>query len=92
MGKTIDGIARARGALSFLFAATLAAVAMSACALFAGGVVEETVTLAKGWNAVYLESTPETADCDEFFAGLPVKSVGAYLPDAYSETAQYLAK
>ena len=67
----------------------LAAGVLSAGILLAGGVIEETVTLAKGWNAIYLESTPETADCDDFFQGMPVKSVGAYLSDAYSETAQY---
>jgi len=51
--------------------------------------VRETLTLTKGWNAVYLESTPDAASCADFFAGLPVVSVGAYVSDAYSDTRQY---
>ena len=55
--------------------------------------ISETLTLAKGWNAVYLESTPDgsgvSADCAEFFAGLPVTKVGCYRSDAYSNTEQY---
>ena len=56
--------------------------------------VSETLTLVKGWNAVYLESTPDgggaDADCAKFFARLPaVTRVGAYVSDAYSNTKQY---
>ena len=29
--------------------------------------VAETMTLSKGWNAIYLESTPENPACDDFF-------------------------
>ena len=50
--------------------------------------VSETMTLAKGWNAIYLESTPATATCADFFAGSPVMRVGSYHSDAYSTTRQ----
>ena len=40
--------------------------------------IRETLTLAKGWNGVYLESTPDVADCKTFFKGLPVTKVMAY--------------
>ena len=50
--------------------------------------ISETMTLAKGWNAIYLESTPTNAVCDTFFEGAPVKSVASYQSDAYSSTRQ----
>ena len=50
--------------------------------------IEETMTLAKGWNAVYLESTPTNAVCDVFFADAPVARVASYQSDAYSSTRQ----
>ena len=37
--------------------------------------IEETLTLAKGWNAVMLESTPSNSFCSVFFEGLPVDRV-----------------
>ena len=50
--------------------------------------IEETMTLAKGWNAIYLESTPTNAACADFFAGAPVARVASYHSDAYSSTRQ----
>ncbi|MBP5545581.1 MAG: hypothetical protein ILM98_16035 [Kiritimatiellae bacterium] len=50
--------------------------------------IAETMTLAKGWNAIYLESTPTNAVCDDFFAGAPVVRVASYYSDAYSSTRQ----
>ena len=50
--------------------------------------IEETITLAKGWNAIYLESTPTNAACADFFAGAPVERVASYYSDAYSSTRQ----
>jgi hypothetical protein len=50
--------------------------------------VSETMTLAKGWNAIYLESTPVNAACEDFFAGAPVERVASYYSDAYSSTRQ----
>ena len=50
--------------------------------------VEETMTLTNGWNAIYLESTPTNAVCEDFFAGAPVARVASYHSDAYSSTRQ----
>ena len=50
--------------------------------------ISETMTLAKGWNAIYLESTPTNAVCEEFFADAPVARVASYHSDAYSSTRQ----
>ena len=50
--------------------------------------IKETMTLAKGWNAIYLESTPVNAVCEDFFAGAPVERVASYSSDAYSSTRQ----
>ncbi len=50
--------------------------------------VEETMTLATGWNAIYLESTPTNAVCEDFFAESPVTRVASYHSDAYSATRQ----
>ena len=50
--------------------------------------IAETMTLAKGWNAIYLESTPTNAACADFFAGAPVARVASYHSDAYSSTRQ----
>ena len=50
--------------------------------------IMETMTLEKGWNAIYLESTPENAACEDFFAGAPVERVASYYSDAYSSTRQ----
>ena len=50
--------------------------------------ISETMTLKNGWNAIYLESTPTNALCENFFADAPVKSVASYKSDAYSSTRQ----
>ena len=50
--------------------------------------IKETMTLAKGWNAIYLESTPTNAACADLFAGSPVARVASYYSDAYSSTRQ----
>ena len=55
---------------------------------FALPYVEETMTLTNGWNAIYLESTPTNAVCEDFFAGAPVARVASYYSDAYSSTRQ----
>ena len=53
-----------------------------------GSHISETMTLKNGWNAIYLESTPTNALCENFFADAPVKSVASYKSDAYSSTRQ----
>lgn len=50
--------------------------------------IPETMSLANGWNAIYLESTPVNAACEDFFAGAPVERVASYSSDAYSSTRQ----
>ena len=50
--------------------------------------ISETMTLAKGWNAIYLESTSTNAACADFFAGAPVERVASYQSVAYSSTRQ----
>ena len=50
--------------------------------------IMETMTLEKGWNAIYLESTPTSAVCEDFFAGAPVTRVASYKSEAYSDTRQ----
>ena len=66
---------------------------LSIAVVFAAGAasaahISETMTLAKGWNAIYLESTPTNAACAEFFADSPVARVASYYSDAYSSTRQ----
>ena len=54
-----------------------------------GGHVAETLSLSAGWNAVYLESTPDAPAPADFFADLPqVVRVGFYEPSVYSSLAQ----
>ena len=57
-------------------------------AVFAGHV-SETLALSNGWNAVYLESTPDAPDPATFFADLPqVERVGCYESSVYGATEQ----
>ena len=65
----------------------LVVVTLLPVAAFASHIAE-TMTLAKGWNAIYLESTPVNAACEDFFAGAPVERVASYQSDAYSSTRQ----
>lgn len=64
----------------------------AACALAAAaapaGVIEETLQLDAGWNAVYIESTPLESDAAAFFADLPVQRAGCYVSSVYSPTEQ----
>ena len=56
---------------------------------FAEPQIEETLTLAKGWNAVYIESTPDESACEDFFRETPVVAAAVYKSDADASTAQY---
>ena len=57
--------------------------------VFAEGVkMAQTFTLQAGWNAVYIEVTPD-GTADEVFAAWPVERVGVYDPASYLETKQY---
>ena len=51
--------------------------------------IEETLTLENGWNAVYIESTPDQTACEDFFRELPVIGAACYRSDADASTAQY---
>ena len=57
--------------------------------VFASPHVSETMTLAKGWNAVYIESTPDNPLCEDFFRDTPVIAAAAYQSGADAATAQY---
>lgn len=62
---------------------------IGAALLASAQYVENTITLNKGWNAIYLEATPEKSAPDEFFKDKDVTRVGSYQRAAYKETAQY---
>ena len=51
---------------------------------------EQKLVLARGWNAIYLEVSPE-ATADEVFAAWPVDSVGVYDPASFLATRQFSA-
>ena len=80
-----DGARPSRYGCTILAAAVLAALAVSRAA---ASVIEETLVLSNGWNAVYLESTPLESDASAFFGGLPVAKATCYRSGAYSRTAQ----
>ena len=65
----------------------LASLALLPILAFAG-LVEETLTLANGWNAVYSESTPANSDATAFWTSLPVTKASCYVSSAYSDTTQ----
>ena len=59
------------------------------CLTASAQYISETLTLKAGWNAVYLESTPEENLCDAFFADLPeVTRAALYRGEAFSPTAR----
>ena len=66
----------------------LCAMCALAAAAAPAGVIEETLRLDAGWNAVYIESTPLESDATAFFAGLPVQRAGCYVSSIYSPTEQ----
>ena len=57
--------------------------------LYALPHVQETLNLTNGWNAVYIESTPDNPVCEDFFRDTSVIAAGAYMSDADAGTAQY---
>ena len=67
----------------------LSLASLSSLFVFASPQIEETLTLAKGWNAVYIESTPDESACEDFFRDTPVVAAAAYRSDADASTAQY---
>ena len=65
---------------------TLSLVAASAALFAHAAVVDQTVTLNPGWNAVYVGVGPD-GSADEVFASWPVESVSAYNADNFRVTA-----
>jgi len=43
-----------------------------------GDLASQVVRLEPGWNAVFIEVTPEDKDCDKVFDGIPIKSVWSW--------------
>ena len=74
---------RAAGA-PFILCAALCALAPRASAQCAA----QSIALKPGWNAVYVEVSPE-ADAGAIFADWPVDSVGVYDPAAFLATRQF---
>ncbi|MBQ9727915.1 MAG: hypothetical protein IJV65_10500 [Kiritimatiellae bacterium] len=68
-------------------------ILLSLCALApraAAQCAAQSIALKPGWNAVYVEVSPE-AGPDEVFAQWPVDSVGVYDPAAFLATRQFSA-
>ena len=64
-------------------------LAFAAAIVANAGHVAETLTLLNGWNAVYIESSPDVSSPGEFFADMPqVQRVGCYESSVYSATEQ----
>ena len=75
--------------MKHLIVSSLIAVAAAAAN---AGHVRETLSLAAGWNAVYLESTPPNPAPADFFAGYPqVERVGCYESSVFNATEQIAA-
>lgn len=66
---------------SYRSAAGLAAFgcALICCPALAAPLVEQSLELRPGWNAVYLEVAPEPGDVASVFAGLPIGSVWTWI-------------
>lgn len=75
-------------------AALPAAIVLALSAAFAAHAshIEETLSLSKGWNAVYIESTPEDSGAQGFWSSLPVTKATCYRSTVYSATAQLSAQ
>ena len=52
-------------------------------------VLEQTISLNEGWNAVYLEVTPEESKTADVFENTSVIRIGCYSQYSYSSTIQY---
>ena len=64
------------------------ALALAAASANAGHV-SETLSLSNGWNAVYVESTPDAPAAADFFADMPhVLRVGCYESSVFGATEQ----
>ncbi|MFC1761469.1 hypothetical protein ACFL6U_05255 [Planctomycetota bacterium] len=59
---------RLKYALTFL-------VILMACTVCVAQQCEQIIHLEAGWNAIYLEVSPEIAECNSVFSGIPIESV-----------------
>ena len=56
------------------------------------GHVSETLAVSNGWNAVYIESTPDDSAPGDFFADMPsVRRVGCYESSVFGATEQIVS-
>lgn len=74
---------------NLVLSVALAALAGLASAAVVSPLVPRTLTLTKGWNAVFLDVTPEESDPAAFFAFADVTRVGSYQAGVYDSTAQF---
>ena len=74
-----------RSATKALF---IALCAVCASASRATVLTSQSITLNPGWNAVYIEVSPQQTP-DEVFASWPVASVGLYDPASFLSTRQF---
>ena len=79
-----------RAAAPFIRGAAALFVFCAAAPRAAAQCADQSVTLRYGWNAVYLEVSPEV-DASEVFADWPVDSVGVYDPASFLATRQFSA-
>ena len=78
-----------RSAPSAVFAtAVLLSTVFAAADALAEVTLAQTISIKRGWNAVYVEVAP-TNTLSEIFAGWPTDSVGLYDPAMFLATRQY---
>ena len=79
-----------RPAVFRMLALSLAVAAATLVSARGDVLLDQTLTVKPGWNAVYVELAP-TNDLAEVFADWPTDSVGLYDPAAFLATRQYSA-
>ena len=79
------------GAAPFIRGVAALFILCAAAPRAAAQCLDQTVKLRPGWNAVYLEVSPE-ADASAVFADWPVDSVGVYDPASFLATRQFSAE
>ncbi len=76
------------GFRNFSRLAVVFSIAFAAFSVDAGHVLE-TISVTAGWNALYIESTPDASAPADFFADMPViQRVGCYESSVYGATEQ----
>lgn len=90
MNDVKKGVEKGKRCAALVARRCAAVVALALPLLVAKGEVRtsQSITLSPGWNAVYIEVSPE-ATPDEVFGSWPVESVGIYDPAAFLATRQF---